>query len=229
MASILEPPFVQVEGISNFRSIGGYPIVSPFPSHKRSTRHDFIYRSADPCYITLAGRAKVLSLGITTVYDLRSQPEVEKQLAKEPSAAAPIADGVARRFVPVFAHQDWSPEAIAERHSDYADSNGTAGYVRAYGAILEQGGGAFREILLHVRDRPGDALLCHCSAGKDRTGVVVAILLKIAGCADQVVAKEYELSELGLAARREFIVQYLMKAEGLQGSREKAEKVAGAK
>lgn len=229
MASTLEPPFVQVEGISNFRSIGGYPIVSPFPSRKRSARHDFIYRSADPCYITPAGRTKILSLGITTVYDLRSQPEVEKQIAKEPSAAAPIADGVARRFVPVFAHQDWSPQAIAERHSAYADSSGTAGYVRAYADILEQGGGALREILLHVRRRPGDALLCHCSAGKDRTGVVMAVLLKTAGCTDEVVAREYELSEVGLAARREFMVQYLMKAEGLQGSREKAEKVAGAK
>ena len=230
MASILEPPFVQVDGISNFRSIGGYPIIpSSSTSVKRSTRHSFIYRSADPCYITSAGRSKILSLGINTVYDLRSGPEVNRQLAKEPAAAIPIAEGVVRRFVPVFTDQDWSPEAIAERHSVYADSTSVAGYSRVYAHMLERGGGAFREILLHVRDRPADALLCHCSAGKDRTGVLVAILLKIAGCADAVVAREYELSELGLAARREFIVQYLMKSEGLQGSREKAERVASAK
>ena len=226
MTSILESPFVQVEGISNFRSIGGYPIIpSSSTSVKRSTRHSFIYRSADPCHITSAGRSKILSLGITTVYDLRSGPEVNRQ----PASAIPIADGVVRRFVPVFTDQDWSPEAIAERHSDYADSTSVAGYSRAYAHMLEHGGGAFREVLLHVRDRPADALLCHCSAGKDRTGVLVAILLKIAGCEDAVVAREYELSELGLAARREFIVQYLMKSEGLQGSREKAERVAGAK
>lgn len=230
MASILEPPFVQVEGISNFRSIGGYPIISSSPtSGKRSTRQNFIYRSADPCYITSAGRSKVLSLGITTVYDLRSEPEVNRQLAKDPASATPIAKGVVRRFVPVFADKDWSPEAIAQRHSAYADSTSAAGYARAYAQMLEHGAGAFREILLHVRDRPADALLCHCSAGKDRTGVLVAILLKIAGCANEVVAREYELSELGLAARREFMVQYLMTSEGLQGSKERAERVAGAK
>lgn len=229
MASILDSPFVQVEGISNFRSIGGYPIIpSSSTSGKRSTRHNFIYRSADPCSITPAGRSKILSLGITTVYDFRSKPEVNRQLAREPSSAAPIAEGVVRRFVPVFADQDWSPKAIAERHSAYADSTSAANFAQAYAPILEHGGGAFREVLLHVRDRPADALLCHCSAGKDRTGVLVAILLKIAGCADEVVAREYELSELGLAAVKELIVQYLRESEGLQG-REKAERVAGAK
>ena len=229
MPSILEPPFVQVEGISNFRSIGGYPIISSSStSGKRSTRHNFIYRSAAPSSITSAGRSKILSLGITTVYDFRSKPEVDRQLAKEPASATPLAEGVVYRFVPVFADQDWSPEAIAERHCAYADSTSAADFARAYAPILEHGGGAFREILLHVRDRPADALLCHCSAGKDRTGVLVAILLKIAGCADEIVAREYELSELGLTAVKELIVEYLMKSEGLRG-REKAERVAGAK
>lgn len=247
MTFILEPPFVHVQGVSNFRSIGGYPIESSISSadakrSRCSTRHHFIYRSADPCYITPAGRSQVTALGITTVYDLRSQPEVDKQTGIEPSSAAPIAEGVVRCFIPVFAHEDWSPEAIAERHLTYADSSGSSGssgsqsgsrsatgYARAYSEMLERGGSAFREILLHVRDRPGETFLFHCSAGKDRTGVATAILLKIAGCADDVVAMEYALSEVGLAARREWIIQYLMKQEGLQGSREKAEKVASAK
>lgn len=239
--SIPEPPLAHVQGISNFRSIGGYPIKSSTAAAEAkrsrcSTRHNFIYRSADPCYITPAGRSQVTALGITTVYDLRSQPEVDKQMAKEPSSAAPIAEGVVRHFTPVFAHEDWSPEAIAERHLTYADSSDSqsgsksaTGYARAYSEMLERGGSAFREILLHVRDRPGEAFLIHCSAGKDRTGVAAAILLKIAGCADDVVATEYALTEVGLAARREFIIQYLMKQDALQGSREKAERVASAK
>lgn len=226
MPTVDEPPFEQVEGISNFRSIGGYPIASS-PSHsQRSTRHSFIYRSADPCKITSAGRSKIKSLGITTVYDLRSQLEVDKQLAQEPASDQPIAEGVVRRFTPVFANEDWSPEAIAERHAAYADSSGPQGYVAAYTEMLENGGPAFREILLHVRDRPSEPLLCHCSAGKDRTGVAVALVLKVAGCADEVVAREYALSEVGLAARKAFIIKYLMKGGG---DREKAEKVAGAK
>jgi hypothetical protein len=227
MASQLEPPFVRVEGINNFRTVGGYPVRSA--TSARSTRRDFVYRSADPCYITPAGRSKFRSLGITTVYDLRSQPEVDKQLAKDPSAGNPISEGVVRRFTPVFAHEDWSPEASAARHVLYSDTAGASGYVQAYADILEHGGEAFREILLHVRDRPGDALLCHCSAGKDRTGVAIAILLKIAGCEDECISRDYELTEIGLASRKEFIVQYLITQPGLEGDREKAERVVGAK
>jgi len=219
MPSIHEPPFEQVEGISNFRSIGGYPLITSSP--KCSTRHNFVYRSADPCYITSNGRSKVKSLGITTVFDLRSQPEIDKQLAKEPSATDPIAEGVTRRFTPVFANEDWSPEAIAQWRAIYTDSSGAEGFVLAYSEILERGHAAFREILLHVRDRPSEPLLCHCSAGKDRTGVTVALLLKIAGCSDEVVAQEYHLTKIGLAAWKD-----LMK---LSESQETAEKAASAK
>ena len=214
---------MQIEGISNFRSIGGYPVQSS--SAARSTRHHFIYRSADPCYITSKGRSAVRSLGITTVYDLRSQQEVDK----DASLGTPISENVIRCFIPVFAHQDWSPEAAAARHILYADPSGASGYVKAYAEILEKGGGAFREILLHVRDRPADALLCHCSAGKDRTGVAIAILLKLAGCEDECISKEYELTEIGLAARKDFIVEYLITQPGLEGDRGKAERIAGAK
>lgn len=227
MGSLSEAPFMQIEGINNFRSVGGYPVSSS--SVARSTRHHFVYRSADPCYITPEGRSKIRSLGITTVYDLRSQPEVDKQLAKDPSSGMPIAEGVVRCFTPVFAHTDWSPEASAARHLLYADPAGASGYVKAYADILEHGGGAFREILLHVRDRPADPLLCHCSAGKDRTGVAIAILLKLAGCEDECIAKEYELTDIGLASRKNFIVEYLITQPGLEGDREKAERIAGAK
>jgi hypothetical protein len=229
MASVPSPPFVYVEGINNFRSIGGYPIATSSTSSLRSTRHNYIYRSADPCYITPAGRSTVRTLGITTVYDLRSKPEVDKQLSKDPSSGNPISEGIIRRFTPIFADQDWSPEASADRHVLYSDASGPVGYVKAYSEILENGGSAIREILLHVRDRPNDALLCHCSAGKDRTGVAIAILLKLAGCEDEVVAREYELTELGLAARKDFIVEYLMSQPGLEGNREKVERIVGSK
>ncbi len=48
-----------------------------------------------------------------------------------------------------------------------------------YSQILDNGGPAFSAILRHVRDRPNEGLIFHCTAGKDRTGVVAAILLKV--------------------------------------------------
>ena len=57
----------------------------------------------------------------------------------------------------------------------------------------------------------------------------MAILLKLAGCSDETVAREYQLTEIGLAKRREFIVEHLLKKPEIQGSREMAERIAGAR
>ena len=95
-----------------------------------------------------------------------------------------------------------------------------------YGEMLEHGAPALKEILLHIRDRPHKTLLVHCSARKDRTGMVVALCMKIAGVDDEVVAREYELSEVGMEGRRSNIVEHLVKKEG---DREKAEKAVSAK
>jgi len=48
-----------------------------------------------------------------------------------------------------------------------------------YSQILDNGGSSFGAILRHVRDNPTEGCLVHCTAGKDRTGVISAILLKV--------------------------------------------------
>jgi hypothetical protein len=52
-------------------------------------------------------------------------------------------------------------------------------FMELYSQILEHGGPAFGSILRHVRDKPNDGCLFHCTAGKDRTGIIAAILLKV--------------------------------------------------
>jgi hypothetical protein len=177
------------------------------------------------------------SLGVTSVYDLRSVGEGQRAQAAHNQA------GITTRFnsialgpdikvhpTPIFAHEDWSPEAVGERYLRYAQEHALSGsgYAEVYRDMLERGHEAIRVVLLHVRDHPTEPFLCHCSAGKDRTGVVVAVLLKLAGCDDEVVAREYALTELGLAARKEFIVQYLLRKPEVKGSRVLAERVASA-
>lgn len=52
-------------------------------------------------------------------------------------------------------------------------------FMELYSQILEHGGPAFGSILRHVRDKPNDGCLFHCTAGKDRTGIIAAIILKV--------------------------------------------------
>lgn len=69
----------------------------------------------------------------------------------------------------------------------------------------------------------------HCSAGKDRTGVLCALVLMLVGVGDEEVAEEYALSEQGLGPIREEIVEGLMGMEALEGDREGVERMVGCR
>jgi len=118
MAQLPSPPFHDIPGVHNFRDIGGYAI-SPSTSPTRSLRRNYIYRCADPSRITSTGKQKLSQeLGITTIFDLRSNPEIAKAEAKGTSVAQ--IQNVQRHHTPAFAEKDYSPENIALRYKDYA-------------------------------------------------------------------------------------------------------------
>ncbi len=48
-----------------------------------------------------------------------------------------------------------------------------------YSQILDNAGPAFGVVLRHIRDKPDSPCMFHCTAGKDRTGVLAALLLKV--------------------------------------------------
>lgn len=189
------PPFIHVNGVSNFRDIGGYPVTD-----SSSIRRNFIYRSAVPTRITPAGlQTLTQQLQITTVYDLRSNAE----LRKDPITSSPLDghDAVTVLHTPVFPERDSSPAQLAKRFANYMSDNGSEGFVAAYAEILHDGVDAYRKVFEHIRDRPGDAFLVHCTGGKDRTGVLVALMFLVAGVKDRdLIANEYSLTDKGFDA-----------------------------
>ena len=225
MTHTRSPPFVHVEGIHNFRDLGGYPTGSYTDTAPFSVRRNFIFRCAEPSKITPAGVRTVKSLGITTMFDLRSGTELEKQKARAPVVNI---DGIRREFVPVFADKDYSPESIALRYKDYA-SSGTEGFTRAYADILHNAPPSYTHILRHIRDQPGEACVIHCTAGKDRTGVLAALILALAGVDDRSIAEEYALTEIGLAPLGPAMLEHLLKEPALNGNREGALNMLSAK
>lgn len=113
------PPFITVAGIQNFRDLGGYTVSS---RSNHSIRREFIYRCAEPSGITKDGIAAIKKLGITHMYDLRSNPEIERAQAAGRGGIITLWDGCERVFVPVFADQNYSPESLAIRFRNYASS-----------------------------------------------------------------------------------------------------------
>jgi protein tyrosine/serine phosphatase len=62
-------------------------------------------------------------------------------------------------------------------------------------------------------------MIVHCTAGKDRTGVICALILSLCGVDDEVVAKEYSLTELGLPNEwKQGVIEHLMDNPALKGN-----------
>ena len=95
--------------------------------------------------------------------------------------------------------------------------------------MLANAGAAVRRVVEHIRDRSNQPLLVHCSGGKDRTGVVVALILSVAGASDETVANEYALTERGLAPTKTAMVKRLANTTALKGDKEKAGRMIQAK
>lgn len=124
-----------------------------------------------------------------------------------------------REWVPVFAEKDYGPEQVALRYKEYTRS-GSEGFVKAYHDILLAGSSSYRTIFLHLAQNRPSPCLVHCTAGKDRTGVLVALLFMLAGAPAEDIAKEYALTDLGLASLRPLFIERLLKIPALDGDKE---------
>jgi protein tyrosine/serine phosphatase len=219
------PPFVEVEGIYNFRDLGGWPSILTAQGTERplSVRRHLVFRSAEPSRITEAGAAVLTkTLGVTTIYDLRSIEE----------STSDMIPGTTKVLAPVFDDDVKNPVGVAGlalRVKDYM-VEGTSGYVDAYTKILDNGVGSYRTILEHIRDEPNQGMLIHCAVGKDRTGVICALILKLAGVSDEHIALEYSLTERGLGHLHKLMMEKLRTHELFKNnSREEQERLLGAK
>jgi protein-tyrosine phosphatase len=164
---------IGVPGTANLRDVGGYPAAGGGTVRWRTLlRSDALSRLDD------AGRAALAGLGLRTVIDLRTDGE---------AAAAPSAldAAAARTFrVPLF-----SEAAIGGLPPELA---------AVYAYMIDECGGAIAEAI--GRLCAGGALpgLVHCTAGKDRTGLVVALILEVIGVPDEVIGADYALSSTRL-------------------------------
>ncbi|KAI1771645.1 protein-tyrosine phosphatase-like protein [Hypoxylon cercidicola] len=221
------PPFLAISGLPNFRDIGGYPVVSSTSAGddgsktSKVVRRGLVYRASEPSKLTDDGVSKLRGLGIEKVFDLRSAVEIEKGTKDGFGWQVKEWEGAERLYVPVFLDQDYSPEALAVRYRNYSAEE-SQGFVAAYIDILAAAASPsnsyqpFKTILEHVAAPPSSAAssppapcLIHCTAGKDRTGVICALILSLCGVPEEVVAHEYSLTDLGLKERHPELIAHL--------------------
>lgn len=175
----------------NIRTLGGYPIFGQGSRGHVKPLH--VFRSGDLLRITEEGKAQLVALGISTVFDTRSEVEIARY-----ASATPNIEGV--RFVkaPAMTEAEWRAVDLNKLLKKYQDDE-IAAFVEDYEDRLKTAGPAFSTIFTHLRDHPSEACLVHCTAGKDRTGLFAAVLLLLLGVGDADIVKDYALTTKGLA------------------------------
>lgn len=162
-----------VPGTHNLRDTGGYAAAGGSTRWGRLLRSDALHR------VDEEGRAVLRELGLGLVVDLRSDEECER----DPSAL----DGLGHRAVRVPITSG-STASILEL--DLA---------AIYAEFVEEHGPSLTRAVRVIATAGDTPTLVHCAAGKDRTGLVVALALSAAGVDREDVVADYVLSEQHLA------------------------------
>ncbi len=177
-ASAQLPHAVPLEGASNLRDLGGYPVADG-----RRVRQGRVYRSATLANLTAADVAAVRALGLRTVCDLRGVQEAEHRPSRLPEGAVrvplPIEPTVGASLADLMRREMATGEDVVDLlRRAYLD------YVTTYL-------GRYRQMFDLLLQPERQALLFHCSAGKDRTGLGAALILLALGASRQTILADY--------------------------------------
>lgn len=157
---------VPLSDTPNFRDLGGYPTWN-----NKVTRFGVFFRSACPNSLSESDKQMLKRLNITTAVDLRGGGNVDE------TQAGFIADGITIYRIPVGGGE---PPRFA------------VDCPKGYMQIVDNHQ-AMADVFKTLADCKGAAIF-HCFAGKDRTGVVAAVLLMTAGVADVDIVADYTLT-----------------------------------
>jgi protein-tyrosine phosphatase len=167
---------VPLSGCCNFRDLGGYPTLDG-----RHTAWRRVFRADGLTDLTPEDLAVLEGIGVSTVIDLRTDVETETR-GRFPEHV----EHVAYHHLPLtetLPGEEQAPEwgdpgFVGERYRRML-ADGSASVVAAVGLLAD------------ARNLPA---VFHCSVGKDRTGVLAAVVLGLLGVPDDVIVDDYALS-----------------------------------
>ena len=191
-----ESRLVPLQGSFNFRDLGGYP-----GRGGRLTRWGRLYRADALHELTAADVAHLRHLGLRTIVDLRT----ERELAR--SGRGPLEpEGVAFHHLAVVqegVRGDGTSDRAAVGEAVAAPAPAGDDLAERYLWYLDVGRASLVEALTILGGEEHYPLVFHCAAGKDRTGVLAALILSILGVGRDVIVADYVIT----AERLRFIME----------------------
>lgn len=179
-------------GFRNLRDLGGLPV-----STGGHVRAGMVYRSEAPTELGEPELAELDALGLETTIDLRFEdgedvfvaPTLPARVRRLEAGILPPADPTGKGLLAQVMDgdlKDYSARELGELYVDFLATRAPA-----FGTAIE-----------YVADPSNLPTLIHCHAGKDRTGILVALVLEIVGVDRETILDDYELTTECRAYRR---------------------------
>ncbi len=181
----MSQPILAWEGCLNARDVGGLPVTDG--GH---IRRNSLLRSDSLGYLSPSGVETVRRHGVSAIIDLRSPGEGSS--AEASAVPHPFAEDSTYHSIPMFVPraENLDPELLA---------NATT--AELYCAIVDRYGQRIGAAVAAIALAPPGPVVVHCADGKDRTGIVVAVVLSTLGVSNADIAEDYAESERRLATR----------------------------
>jgi protein-tyrosine phosphatase len=176
-----------LKGIANFRDLGGIPAADG-----KAVRPGMLYRSAHICKISKATAQKLRERkNLATVVDLRTPSELAAQ-------SDVLASGMRYMHLPPLTDEQNPAVTMRTRRSILKNIMKKEGGARrhlsdTYRTMVTQKSSleAFGAFLHLLAENKEEAVLWHCTQGKDRTGIAAAVILLALGVDRKEIEKDY--------------------------------------
>ena len=175
---------LDVEGAYNVRDLGGYRTADG-----KTTRWRAFLRADGLHNLFESTKTVLIEYGVRTVIDLRRTFET----VETPNALAGM-EGI--EFFHLNMIGDTNPPGyIAPPPDEWTTPEATADIYRV---LLDQRQEMISQTLVTLANSKGHTAIYHCAAGTDRTGIISALLLGLAGIPDDTIVTDYAFSAHGL-------------------------------
>jgi len=177
---------INLKGTSNTRDIGGYET-----SDQRTIRWGQIIRSENLSRLTASDFQKLEEMGVKTVIDLRT----EREHTQSPTVW--VGDRPPQLFhCPIGdSHNAWfNAQRRLMKHARFTEEQAREHMVEGYRRIAKEGAPSFETLMDVVLDQANWPILVHCTAGKDRAGVAVTLILEALGVDRETIMEEFLLT-----------------------------------
>lgn len=175
------------EGCLNVRDLGGLPT-----EDGRRTRLGGVVRSDNVRRLTDEGWRALAEHGVQRIVDLRFPEELAEDQPRDVDIDVVHVSVLGDGFDPEYVKDLDAHLALVDDVADH--------YAWSYVDFLERYRERFGQVFAAIADADGTVVV-HCVAGKDRTGLVSAVLLRLAGVDHETIGADYALTADNLRAR----------------------------